>query len=65
MAPLYVQRSGIEDVVTVPRNVWDDLVEAGAVVNDPNMIGGGAVMEVSTLQRMKQTSVEFYENFLK
>ena len=71
----YVQRSGMADVVTVPRGVWDEMVEAGKIVDDPNMVGGGAVivrpggvsqmMEASTLQRMKQTSFEFYENFLK
>jgi len=39
----YAYRGGGAQIVKVPRKTWNELVEKGLIVDDPNMIGGKSV----------------------
>lgn len=59
----------------VPRDTWNDLVRKGLIVDDPNMVGRGAVTirskalerfnKESIFQHMDVDSTEFFEAFYK
>lgn len=57
----------------VDRGGWDELVEVGQITNDPDMVGGGAVivlpgglealMNGSTIQHLAPNTIEHYCTF--
>ncbi|MEL6348733.1 MAG: RHS repeat-associated core domain-containing protein [Myxococcota bacterium] len=73
VASPYAGRGGGGVVVTVNRSVWDELVQAGQIIDDPNMVGGGAVIvrpealeaftKASKIEHAPHGSWELYDIF--
>jgi hypothetical protein len=54
----YAYRGGGAHIAKVPRKTWNDLVDRGLIVDDPNMIDGGAVTVLAeAFERLNRESV--------